>query len=122
LAFPTEKEKKMKKINRKGFTIAELLIVVAIIAVLVAIAIPVFTGALANAKHQTAVANVRSQYAEDVASYLATGSKQNTTAVLNAATIGNTGASASKSAGSITITGPSGASATAIKISPETYS
>ena len=30
------------KINRKGFTLAELLIVVAIIAVLVAVAIPVF--------------------------------------------------------------------------------
>ena len=33
----------MKQTNRKGFTLAELLIVVAIIAVLVAIAIPVFT-------------------------------------------------------------------------------
>lgn len=30
------------KINRKGFTLAELLIVVAIIAVLVAVAIPIF--------------------------------------------------------------------------------
>ena len=34
---------KNKKNNKKGFTLAELLIVVAIIAVLVAIAIPVFT-------------------------------------------------------------------------------
>lgn len=33
----------MNKTNKKGFTLAELLIVVAIIAVLVAIAIPVFT-------------------------------------------------------------------------------
>ena len=32
----------MKK-NKKGFTLAELLIVVAIIAVLVAISIPIFT-------------------------------------------------------------------------------
>ena len=32
----------MKQTNKKGFTLAELLIVVAIIAVLVAIAIPVF--------------------------------------------------------------------------------
>ena len=34
---------KKAKENKKGFTLAELLIVVAIIAVLVAIAIPIFT-------------------------------------------------------------------------------
>ncbi|MEG2851211.1 MAG: prepilin-type N-terminal cleavage/methylation domain-containing protein, partial [Raoultibacter sp.] len=35
--------------DKKGFTLAELLIVVAIILVLVAIAIPVFTGAMDSA-------------------------------------------------------------------------
>lgn len=39
----------MKK-NTKGFTLAELLIVVAIIAVLVAISIPVFTSQLHKAR------------------------------------------------------------------------
>ena len=39
-----------KKLNKKGFTLAELLIVVAIIAVLVAIALPIFTGALEKAR------------------------------------------------------------------------
>ena len=60
----------MKKNNKKGFTLAELLIVVAIIAVLVAISIPVFTGQLEKAKIATDKANVRSWYAEQVAGYL----------------------------------------------------
>ena len=59
----------MKK-NRKGFTLAELLIVVAIIAVLVAIAIPVFTTQLEKSREATDQANVRSAYAEAVADYL----------------------------------------------------
>ena len=60
----------MKKNNRKGFTMAELLIVVAIIAVLVAIAIPVFGTQLEKAKISTDEANVRSWYAEQIAGYL----------------------------------------------------
>lgn len=54
----------MKKINKKGFTMAELLIVVAIIAVLVAIAIPVFTSQLEKSKQATNEANIRAAYAE----------------------------------------------------------
>ena len=42
----------------------EMLIVVAIIAVLVAIAIPTFNGALEKSKEATDVANVRAAYAE----------------------------------------------------------
>ena len=60
----------MKKNNNKGFTLAELLIVVAIIAVLVAIAIPVFTAQLEKAREATDIANVRSAYAEVVTAYL----------------------------------------------------
>ena len=61
--------KKFRK-NEKGFTLAELLIVVAIIGVLVAISIPIFTSQLEKAKEATDMANVRSAYAEVVASYL----------------------------------------------------
>ena len=50
--------------NKKGFTLAELLIVVAIIAVLVAIAIPIFNAQLEKARESTDVANVRDYYAE----------------------------------------------------------
>lgn len=53
----------MKK-NTKGFTLAELLIVVAIIAVLVAISIPVFTSQLHKARVAADWANVRAYYAE----------------------------------------------------------
>ena len=54
----------MKKVtNKKGFTLAELLIVVAIIAVLVAIAIPVFGGALEKARISADAANIRAGYA-----------------------------------------------------------
>ena len=56
----------MKRFNRRGFTLAELLIVVAIIAVLVAIAIPVFTSQLEKAREATDLANIRSAYAEVV--------------------------------------------------------
>ncbi len=60
----------MKKNNKKGFTLAELLIVVAIIAVLVAIAIPVFTTQLEKSREATDIANVRSAYAGVVTDYL----------------------------------------------------
>ena len=53
----------MKK-SKKGFTLAELLIVVAIIAVLVAVAIPIFTSQLEKSREATDLANVRSVYAE----------------------------------------------------------
>ena len=64
----------MKRTNKKGCTIAELLIVVAIIAVLVAIAIPVFGTLLERSREATDAANIRNSYAEAVAQLL-----QNTT-------------------------------------------
>lgn len=55
----------LKKLNnKKGFTLMEMLIVVATIAVLVAIAIPVFNGALTKSKEAADVANIRAAYAE----------------------------------------------------------
>ena len=60
----------MNKRNKKGFTLAELLIVVAIIAVLVAIAIPVFTTQLEKSRDSVTVSNIRAAYALAAAEYL----------------------------------------------------
>ena len=64
----------MKRLNdKKGFTLAELLIVVAIVAVLVAISIPIFSGKLNKAKLATNQANIRAAKAAAVADYLTDG-------------------------------------------------
>ena len=55
--------KRVKK-NKKGFTLAELLIVVAIIAVLVAISIPIFSSQLEKSREAADEANIRSIYAQ----------------------------------------------------------
>lgn len=61
----------MKKLkNSKGFTLMEMLIVVAIIAVLVAIAIPTFTNQLEKAREATDLANLRGAYAQVMAAAL----------------------------------------------------
>ena len=59
-----------KKLNKKGFTLAELLVVVAIIGVLVAISIPIFTSQLEKAREATDAANLRSAYAVAAANKL----------------------------------------------------
>ncbi|MBE6997903.1 MAG: type II secretion system protein [Ruminococcaceae bacterium] len=63
----------MRRRNNKGFTLAELLIVVAIIAVLTAIAIPVFTTQLERSREATDLSNIRAAYAEAVTDYLVNG-------------------------------------------------
>ena len=55
-------KRKIKSV--KGFTLAELLIVVAIIAVLVAIGIPIFTSQLEKSREAVDLSDVRSAYAE----------------------------------------------------------
>ena len=58
------------KQNQKGFTLAELLIVVAIIAVLVAVSIPIFNKQLEKARDATTLANLRNVYAEVQTEYI----------------------------------------------------
>ncbi len=64
--------------NKKGFTLAELLIVVAIIAVLTAISIPIFTSRIENGRETVDTANIRSQYSEIIVEAITTGEDVNT--------------------------------------------
>lgn len=57
--------KKLSK--KKGFTLMEMMIVVAIIAILIAIIIPTFKGALDRANAAADEANLRAYYAEVMA-------------------------------------------------------
>ena len=50
--------------NKKGFTLAELMVVVAIIGVLVAVSVPIFNSQLEKSREATDLANVRSAYAQ----------------------------------------------------------
>ena len=59
----------MKK-NKKGFTLAELLIVVAIIAVLVAISIPIFTSQIRKARLAANKANARAALSAAMAEFI----------------------------------------------------
>ena len=65
------KEMLMKKRSEKGFTLMELLIVVAIIVILVAISIPIFNAQLEKSREATDIANMRAAKAAAVTEYLA---------------------------------------------------
>lgn len=57
----------MKNNNRKGFTLTELVIVIAVIAILAGVLIPTFTGIVQKANKNAALQAVRNAYTEYVA-------------------------------------------------------
>ena len=57
----------MKKTNRKGFTIVELVIVIAVIAILAAVLIPTFGGMIDKANNSKALQEAKNTYQEDLA-------------------------------------------------------
>ena len=54
----------MKRNNKKGFTIVELVIVIAVIAILAAVMIPTFGTIVADANKSAAIQVARSKYTE----------------------------------------------------------
>lgn len=82
--------KKLRK-NEKGFTLAELLIVVAIIGVLVAISIPIFTSQLEKSRDAVSIANIRAAYAEATTEVLTWDGKSTTPTNANVKSIAKNG-------------------------------
>lgn len=64
----------MKKMNKKGFTLIEMLVVIAIIAVLVSIVIPVVGDSTEKAREAADAANIRAAVAEVTTKALVDGS------------------------------------------------
>ena len=59
----------MKKHNKKGFTIVELVIVIAVIAILAAVLIPTFTGVTEKAQKSAALQNAENAWKEFLGEY-----------------------------------------------------
>lgn len=57
-----EGETKMKKLNKKGFTLIELIVVIAILAVLALLLVPQITGYIQASKDSVGKANAKSCY------------------------------------------------------------
>ena len=63
----------MKKMNKKGFTIVELVIVIAVIAILAAVMIPTFGGIIKKANQSSVQQTAASLYKQAIALDLADG-------------------------------------------------
>ena len=70
--------------NEEGFTLIELMVVVLIIAILIAIAIPTFLGARERAQNRSAQSNVRNALTAEKTSYTDTQQYSATSATLTA--------------------------------------
>lgn len=55
----------MKKLTKKGFTLIEVIVVVAIIAIMAAVAIPTYSGYVANTRTRMDALEARNDLLED---------------------------------------------------------
>ncbi|MBR2472970.1 MAG: type II secretion system protein [Clostridia bacterium] len=67
----------MKRNNKKGFTIVELVIVIAVIGILAAVLIPTFSGIIESANETKALQEVKNAYTATLADDLADGDTSN---------------------------------------------
>ena len=72
--------------NKRGFTLMEMLIVVAVIAILVAVAIPVYNAQMHKARVAADWANLRAYYAELQLDYLTRGAYNTNVPLIHADT------------------------------------
>ncbi|MBQ7445770.1 MAG: prepilin-type N-terminal cleavage/methylation domain-containing protein [Clostridia bacterium] len=78
----------MKKLNKKGFTIVELVIVIAVIAILAAVLIPTFATVIQKANESAALQAARNAYTEIMAVTTADLNELGTS-IINSETAGN---------------------------------
>ena len=76
----------MMKMNKKGFTIVELVIVIAVIAILAAVMIPTFSGIVTKANESAVLQAARSYYSEVYADDIADGINDGKVKATNAVT------------------------------------
>ena len=69
----------MKKNNKKGFTIVELVIVIAVIAILSGVLVGVFTNVIANSKRSAAMQEMKSEWTAYLSADATHASGQNNT-------------------------------------------
>ena len=62
-----------KKMNKKGFTIVELVIVIAVIAILAAVIVPTFSTVVTKANESKALQEAKNAYTESLVKVLADG-------------------------------------------------
>ncbi len=115
----------MKKFNKKGFTLIEMLVVIAVIAILVSIVIPTVQGSTEKAAEAADAANIRAYIAEATTKGLTGGTYSKTYTMKQSGSldsvseIGGYPASTFDDATSVTIEWKDGALSVTTDVTPE---